>query len=180
MRKALFFLGTLNDSDIDWMVAVGQKREIRPGSVLIQEGKPIDSMFIVLDGHLSVTVAALSNRKVADLMCGEVVGEMSFIDSHPPSASVKADENSSVLAISKMALSKKLEQDVAFASRFYRAIAVFLSDRLRSTVGLLGYGEGAKLDDDVEYKDELDADVLDSVSLAGARFDWLQRRLRTL
>src|SRR5216684_3270668 len=105
MRKALFFLATLNDSDIDWMVAVGEKRDIRNGAVLIQEGKAIDSMFIVLDGRLSVTVAAMGDRQVAALMCGEVVGEMSFIDSHPPSASVKAEEKSSVLAISKAALS---------------------------------------------------------------------------
>lgn len=180
MRKALFFLGILNDSDLDWMVAVGKKTEVQSGAILIQEGKPIDSMFVVLDGRLSVTVAALQNRQVATLMCGEVVGEMSFVDSHPPSASVRADEKSFVLAIPKTVLTKKIGQDLAFAARFYRAIAVFLSDRLRSTVGLLGYGEGSKLDDDIEYKDELDAEVLDNVALAGARFDWLQRRLRNM
>ena len=31
MRKALTFLGILNDSDIDWLVTTGSKREVAPG-----------------------------------------------------------------------------------------------------------------------------------------------------
>jgi hypothetical protein len=33
------------------------------------------------------------------------------------------------------------------------------------------------LDNDTVYGDEIDSDTLDNLSLAGARFDWLQRRL---
>jgi hypothetical protein len=47
MRKALLVLGILNDSDLDWMIAAGTKREIGPGDVLIHEGKPIDSLFLM-------------------------------------------------------------------------------------------------------------------------------------
>jgi len=36
---------------------------------------------------------------VAQLMSGEVIGEMSFVDSYPPSASVQALERSAVLAV---------------------------------------------------------------------------------
>ena len=55
---------------------------------------------------------------------------------------------------------------------------MFLADRLRSTIGRLGYGEEDSMDQDSEYEDELDLDVLDKVGLAGARFDWMLRRLR--
>ena len=54
MRKALLLLGILNDSDLDWMIAAGTKREVASGSVVIQQGRPIDEMFLVLDGVLSV------------------------------------------------------------------------------------------------------------------------------
>jgi hypothetical protein len=50
---------------------------------------------------------------------------------------------------------------------------------LRSTVGLLGYG-GNQLDDDALYADEMDTATLGNLSIAGARFDWLQRRLRAI
>ena len=180
MRKALLFLGILNDNDVDWMMQAGSRQDVAAGTVLIQEGKTVSSMFLVLDGKLVVSTAATGTKQIARLMCGEMVGEMSFVDSRPPSASVTALEPSSVLAIPRQTLTRKLEQDVQFAARFYRAVATFLSDRLRATVGLLGYGEGRQLDDESQYADELDADALDNLSLAGARFDLLQRRLRTM
>jgi bacteriocin-type transport-associated protein len=179
MRKALFFLGILNDSDLDWMIAQGIKKDVPSGSTLIQEGQPVDSMFIVLDGRLAVSTSSAVGKEIAALMCGEIVGEMSFLDSRPPSASVRALEKSSVLAIPKKRLSEKLDRDDAFAARFYRALGVMLSDRLRATVGLLGYGKGHKLDDK-EYADEIDPETLDKVALAGARFDWLQRKLQSI
>ena len=178
MRKALFFLGILNDADVEWMIATGVKQLLNPGEVLIHEGKAATSVFLVLDGALSVIARAAGNKEVARLRSGEIVGEMSFVDSRPPSATVQAIESSSVLAIPRLDLEARLSQDAPFAARFYRAMAVFLSDRLRSTVGLLGYSSGQTLEDEASYADEIDTAVLDNVSLAGARFDLLQRRLR--
>jgi bacteriocin-type transport-associated protein len=180
MRKALFFLGILNDADIDWLLANGVKREVPAGVSLVTEGKPIDSIFLVLDGRLTVSVAALGGREVAQLMSGEIVGEMSFVDSNPPSASVKALDRTFVLAVAKTRLRNKMNTDSLFAMRFYRAIAVFLADRLRSTVSTLGYGSQEALRQDETYRDELDPDTLDNLSLAGARFDWIQRRLQSV
>ena len=162
------------------MVAAATKQEVSEGATLIHEGKAIDSVYLVLDGQLGVTVKALGGREVARLRCGEVVGEMSFVDSRPPSATVCAVEKSRVLAIPRDRLKTKLTQDTAFSARFYRAIAVFLSDRLRETVGRLGYGTGQPLDEGSSYADEMSTEMLDNLSLAGARFDLLQRRLRAL
>ncbi len=165
MRKALFFLGILNDADVEWMIATGAKQQLNPGQVLIREGKPATSVFLVLEGVLSVVAQAAGNREVARLRSGEIVGEMSFVDSRPPSATVQAVEPSSVLAIPRRDLEARLMQDAPFAARFYRALAVFLSDRLRSTVGLLGYGSGQTLEDQASYADEIDTAVLDNCSL---------------
>jgi|SRR5580704_8973752 CRP/FNR family cyclic AMP-dependent transcriptional regulator len=180
MRKALFFLGILNDADVEWMIATGAKQHLNTGDVLIQEGKATTSVFLVLEGVLSVVARAAGNKEVARLRSGEIVGEMSFVDSRPPSATVQAVEPSSVLAIPRLELKARLSRDASFAARFYRAMAVFLSDRLRSTVGLLGYGSGQTLEDEASYADEIATAVLDNVSLAGARFDLLQRRLRAI
>ncbi|MFZ1009225.1 MAG: hypothetical protein WAN65_20450, partial [Candidatus Sulfotelmatobacter sp.] len=55
--------------------------------------------------------------------------------------------------------------------RFYRALAGFLADRLRTTTAHLGYG---KWDQDT---DELDDTMLDDMSVAATRFDYLIKRL---
>ncbi|MDX2096573.1 MAG: cyclic nucleotide-binding domain-containing protein [Leptolyngbyaceae cyanobacterium bins.59] len=178
MQKVLFILGELNDEDIDWMVDIAARDEIPAGRVLIEEGKPIDALYIVLDGTLIVSVEALEGKEVARLSTGEVVGEMSFVDARPPSATVKAVEDSLVLSIPRQQLAIKLQQDMGFASRFYRALAIFLSDRLRGTVSRLGYGKDGSLEGGTGRETDLNPHVRENLILAGARFDWLLRRLR--
>jgi bacteriocin-type transport-associated protein len=178
MKKVLFILGELKDVDIDWLISAGRRETVPAGHVLIREGSAINALYIVLDGQFSVTIKALGDTAVARLSTGEVIGEISFVDERPPSATVTALEPARVLAIPRAAVQAKLLQDDGFAARFYRALAVFLSDRLRSTVSHLGYGKATEMDENVEYEDELDLGVLDKVALAGARFDWLLRRLQ--
>jgi CRP/FNR family transcriptional regulator, cyclic AMP receptor protein len=173
MRKALYFLGILNDSDIDWLIAAGKRREIGAGINLIDEGLPLDSVFLVIDGAFSVRAAALGTREVARLRSGEVMGEMSFVDSAPSSATVCAVERSFVLAIPRRRLNAKLAEDDGFAARFYRALSMFLADRLRNTVASFGNSPAS------EAEKEMDSEALDNVAVAGARFDWIQRRLRS-
>lgn len=178
MKKVLFILGELSDDDIDWMIDNSNHEKVAAGTVLIQEGQLINTLYIVLDGALTVSVEALGSKEVARLTSGDVVGEMSFVDERPPSATVKAVEDSLVLSIPRQALSTKLHQDVGFASRFYRALAIFLSDRLRGTVSRLGYGKEPMHDERMARENTLNPTVLDNLALADTRFDWLLRRLK--
>ena len=110
MKKALYLLGQLSDADVEWMIRDGRRQTIPPNFVLIREGMPIDAVYIVLDGLLQVTGSGLGGA-VIRLGCGEVVGEMSFVDARPPSATVTAATNAIVLAIPRRALAARLEQD---------------------------------------------------------------------
>lgn len=172
MRKILFIFGVLNDSDVDWMVQAGTRRRIGRGDVLIHEGRAIDSIILLLSGKMAVSVAGVG--EVAQLASGDFIGEMSLVDSAPPSATVTAKIDCTALFIDKQRLQRKLTDDVGFASRFYRALAILLSDRLRATEKRMAYSEDQGLDDEsVRLKDELDVGVLDQVSMAGDRFDRL-------
>ncbi|MHC5731296.1 MAG: cyclic nucleotide-binding domain-containing protein, partial [Nostoc sp.] len=109
---------------------------------------------------------------------GEIIGETSFIDARLPAATVRATEDSLVLSIQRQKLAVKLQQDIGFASRFYRVIAILLSHRLQGMFGRLGYGrrvysKGQPLDENVQYEEELDSNALDRMTLAGTKFDWM-------
>lgn len=177
MRKVLFILGQLSDDDVEWMISAGNRRDISAGTVLIHEGRPIEALYIVLEGLMTVSAAALGGKEVARLGAGEIIGEMSFVDARPPSATVTALQNSVVFALDRARLADKLERNPHFAARFYRAVAIFLSDRLRGTVSRLGYGASDQLDETVEQQDELDFAVLDTIHLAGARFERMLKRM---
>jgi len=127
MSTLFYVLAQLSDEDIDWLKATGRRRTVALGDILIEQGRPIEFVFIVLEGRLSVYGAAGSG----DIGIGEMLGEISFVDERPPSADVVANEDSLVLAVPKRELQRKLEADAGFAARFYRAIALLLSHRLR-------------------------------------------------
>jgi CRP-like cAMP-binding protein len=153
-------------------MAAGSRREVSSGGTLIEEGRAIDSVYLVIDGAFAVRTKALGEHEIARLMSGEVVGEMSFVDKALPSATVQAVERSFVLDIPRRRLNTKLAEDAGFAARFYRALSMFLAARLRTANAALGGTAVATGEDEVEF------DALDDISVAGTRFDWIQRRLR--
>lgn len=180
MRKVLFLFGQLNDDDVEWMLTAGAKRFVPAGGILIEQGVPVDAVFILLEGTLAVWLKSRRGpeRELARLGAGEIVGEMSFVDARPPSATVKALEDSTVFALSKAILNRKLAADTGFAARFYRALAIYLSTTVRERHRDLGTGVGG--DGEVEEEDdadELDPNVLDGVYLAGERFDRMVKRV---
>lgn len=178
MRKILFLLGQLADADVEWLVEHGRKQSVETGAMLIRRGGPIEHIYILLDGTLEVSGVQLGGQPIL-LHSGEVVGEISLLDSRPPTTNVSAVSEATVLAISQHALRDKLDADLEFAGRFYRALAVFLAHRLRNTYQRLGYGSDEPLDEDQQYEDELSPEVLDQVHLAGSRFDRVLQRLLT-
>jgi CRP/FNR family cyclic AMP-dependent transcriptional regulator len=175
MRKVLYIFGLLTDADVEWMAQTGVRRWVEPGEPLIHEGRPVDAVILVLEGELSVSVHGIG--EVASLGVGEIVGEMSYVDAAPPSATVSAKVRTRALFIDKRTLTAKLESDVAFGFRFYRALAVFLADRLRGADRRLAYGEAQSLRGEAILEDELDLSILDNLSMAGERFNGLLKLL---
>jgi CRP/FNR family transcriptional regulator, cyclic AMP receptor protein len=174
MRKVLYIFGLLGDADVEWIARTGVRRRLVDGDVIIQEGQHVDFLVFVLEGELLVTTRRLG--EIARLGVGEVVGEISLVDSAPPSATVAASRSSLTLLVDKAKLTKKLEADEGFGHRFYRALSVFLADRLREARGGLPASPDL-LGDSAISQDELDTGILDRVSGAGERFSRMLRLL---
>jgi CRP-like cAMP-binding protein len=177
MERILFILGILEDEDVDWLVSTGHRQEVDTNEILIREGQAISAIYLILSGQFVVSIARSPDTAIARLSGGEVVGEMSFVDHLPPSATVTAIESSVVLSIPRNLLDQKLAQDMGFAQRWYHALATLLSIRLRGTVRHLEaeFWEPITLD-----KNLLSADMSDNMKLGEIRFDWLMRRLRDI
>ena len=172
MRKVLFIFSVLSDGDVEWLAKAGEHVHVGEGAVLIPLGSRIDSLYFVLDGRLAIRTRA--GDPIAMLESGEIIGEMSLVDPAPTAVSVDVAADATLLRIPDAVLRDKLAEDPQFAARFYRALCVFLADRLRQTTQRMGYGAAT---DDANAKDELNEDLLDNVHLAGARFDRMLKRL---
>jgi CRP/FNR family transcriptional regulator, cyclic AMP receptor protein len=175
MRKGLFVLGQLSDEDVDWLARTGDVEKVNAGATLIERGRQIDNIYILLEGRLGVYLAADASRQVALLRAGEIVGEMSFVDASPPSASVRADEDSLVLRVPRAAIQTKIEADQAFAARIFRSVAMFLSDRLRTTTVQLAQLQGGP-----RAAQDWEDGALDGGSFSGNRLDSMLTILKKL
>lgn len=200
LRDVLYVLGELNDSDIDWMMAAGSPQKIPVNTTLIQQEGAVDALYLLMKGTVSVSLiedernpltrafAAIegnetSGREIARLFKGEIIGESVFIDGRLPPATIKTLEDSLVLAIPREQMLVKIQQDIGFASRFYRVIATLLSHRLLLMYSKFGWGrhiytQGQPLDENIEYEDELEINSLERIALAGKKFDWMRSHLR--
>jgi CRP/FNR family transcriptional regulator, cyclic AMP receptor protein len=175
MRKVLYIFGLLTDADVESLARMGTRRRLQDGDIVIKEREPADSVILLLEGEFLVTTREFG--QIARLGVGEIVGEMSLVDSAPPSATITAHGQCLALFLDKMLLMQKLENDLAFGCRFYRALAIFLADRLRVMSRAPSVDEGGLAGETAILKDELDVGILDTVSLAGERF---HRVLRVL
>src|SRR5687768_14770161 len=113
MRNVLFILSELNEQALDWIAGAGTRESVAAGQFLVVEGKPIEVLYITLTGKFAVKT---KGKVVTELGGGEVIGELSFLDSRPPVATVVALERSSFLSIPASRLRSKLKTDHAFAS----------------------------------------------------------------
>jgi len=78
------------------------KRQLKKGEVIFQDGKPGQSMFIVLEGQVEIS-KLLGDQKtiLAKLGTGSIFGEMAIIDNQPRSATATAATNTILLEISR-------------------------------------------------------------------------------
>ena len=97
----MYILGLFKDEDIDWLVAVGQTDSVTAGEAF-------DSVYILLEGTLRVSIVEQQDKELAWLGPGEMVGEISMLDSHPPSATVTATTDVQVLRVPRTDLVAKL------------------------------------------------------------------------
>ena len=119
MKKALFLLADLNDDDISWFARIGEKQRLSRGTLVIEEGKPFDSVIFVIEGQLEVLVGHGAQAKhLAELGAGEIIGELSLIDHRPPAASVRALTDVKLLAVAQSAIKERIDGDISFSSRF--------------------------------------------------------------
>lgn len=199
VKDVLILFSQLNDSDLDWIVANGDIQEIAANTTLIQESIPVDALYILLSGTISLSKTSsdrnplarifatleetqVTGKEILRLSKGEIIGENYCIDGSLPYLTAKTLEYSKLLALSRHKLTIKLQQDLGFASRFNRTLAILFSDQLHEMLNKMGYRRrvyysGRSLADNVKYDFELDADSLEEISLAGKKFNWMLENL---
>ena len=134
MFEALSFLRHFDEPALDWFFGHAVERNVTSGTVLIEEGRHPDAVFIVVQGLVGVRLASAGATPVAQLGPGELLGEISLLENSPATATVTAAENTVLLTIDRDVLRDRLDHNAEFAAQWYRAVALIQSRRLRERV----------------------------------------------
>lgn len=198
VKEALFVFGELCDSDIDWLVSVGQVKRLVSREILLHAGRPVDALYIILDGTLAISVpegqydplslcfsglekTTRSQSVLATISKGGLPGIVSFLDSRPLPVTIRSVNESLVFDIPRQRITIKLQEDPRFAARFCRVIATQLCELLYTVLDRLGCDQTTydqqPMAEQTEYEDELDLESLEQISQGANRFNWMLKRL---
>ncbi len=133
-------------------------------SRILREGEFGDSMYIIVNGQVSVTKYSEGINKevhITNLYSGSYFGEVALIDNQPRSASINADEDTTLLRLKKSVFEKRLLEDKTFAINFYRNCLSETIGRMRETATNLTSSKTV-LDQKSTRLDQIDAELSDA------------------
>ncbi|MCG3202163.1 MAG: hypothetical protein NFCOHLIN_02042 [Gammaproteobacteria bacterium] len=106
---------TLTDEDLAGVRAWARMHDATAGEIIIREGEPGDSMYIVLDGVVEVFVVDDDGKVLvaAELQRGQYFGELAIIPNGPGkhNANVRAQTNTRLIEVGKDFFRQLLKRD---------------------------------------------------------------------
>jgi signal transduction histidine kinase len=127
-------LADLSEEDLEQLYGMATTVSIPAGELVLREGDPGDSLFVVLDGQLEVTKRqGRQDVLLAVYKPGQFFGEMALLEQAPRSASVRTLRESRLLVISQAAFQTLLSCSASAPLKILHIV----TSRLRSTESML-------------------------------------------
>ena len=99
---AIPFFSSLGEPELDRLASTATLHIFQPGEIIIRQGDPGRSVFLILDGRVRVFTRDYKGQELelAVLEASQFFGEMSFLTGQPRSGYVEAVENSALIELS--------------------------------------------------------------------------------
>jgi CRP-like cAMP-binding protein len=121
----------LTENDWALLRSLAQRRAFKACEVIISINSQPNALFILASGWASVEV--MRGQSIAKLRTGDICGEMAFLENSAASASVVAETDVEADVFELAGVHRLFELYPHVQARFYKSLALLLSQRLRST-----------------------------------------------
>lgn len=126
-----FFAG-LPKRSVAFLASCAEKRRLKEDEVLFRHGGKADRFFVVLEGRVTVEVAAIQGPSLdlRELGPGDLLGWSWLIPPYQWHFQARAEELSEVLEFDGTAVLRRCEQDPAFGYDLLKRFSGLMSERL--------------------------------------------------
>jgi CRP/FNR family cyclic AMP-dependent transcriptional regulator len=141
--RRIFLFQDLEDLEIEQVLSRTHRRHFSAGKVIIQEGEPGDSMYIMVSGEVEITKRltlvldedtpkerVMIRLKAED---GVYFGEMSLLEDAPRSATVTASTDCLLLELFQQDFLELIQHNPTMGGKLLLRLAQLLSRHLRKT-----------------------------------------------
>jgi len=133
LRNLPLFAG-LTPADLGLLEEASHEVRLEPGAVLMTEGSPGGSLYVILEGEFEIRKRSGAGQVVIAVRgAGEVIGEMSLLDGSPRTATVCAKRASRLLEIDQRAFRRLIESSPTATLSMLHTV----TSRLRHTESML-------------------------------------------
>jgi ATP-binding cassette subfamily B protein len=134
MLSQVTLFAALSARDLRRVAGLAEETWFNPGRVVVQEGKPGSSFYVILDGTARVK-RGRSGRTLRKLEPGDYFGELALLTGGPRTASVIAETSLDTIRIQRPALRKLLLKEPEVALRIMAGLAERIAECERQLPG---------------------------------------------
>jgi CRP/FNR family transcriptional regulator len=132
--KNISLFRDMDDSEINVVTKRVFEKEYKKGSTLFVEGMAGEVLYIVMEGSVELTKKTNGGSvKIGVMGPGDIVGEMSLIDSGLRTATGRTDTDSKLIVVTKKSFGEMLDSDPKIAAKMLMALLKIINKRLRLT-----------------------------------------------
>lgn len=161
----------MDDEERGVLAGMMDNRSFKQGDIIFEYGDQGGEIFIVREGRVEIFLENTDGQKivVAENECGDVLGEVSFLDGGPRTATAVAVEDTQTLTLDRLRL-------LDFVARHPHAaldLLTVVGRRLRSTNDLLRSQVTRNVNEEVEEKLTFGQRVADRVATFGGSWTFI-------
>lgn len=122
-----------NKEEADILLKTMQKRTCKKGEILMEPGQESSTLYLIWSGNLSVSLHQEKlTIELGNIVAGSWCGELGFIEPGPATATVTANEETTLLSLDQDGLQVLLDKDPKIISQLLHTFSLELAERLRS------------------------------------------------
>jgi CRP/FNR family cyclic AMP-dependent transcriptional regulator len=111
------------------MTLFEQSEKYKAGEVIIHEGEENRDLYVLSEGTLEVSVSDKSKKiVVSEINPPEILGEISFLNGSPRTATVSAKTDVEIFILSY----KKVRQELSDIPKWFRMVFLAFTNRMKS------------------------------------------------